>query len=177
MLMEVVVRIDVIQRKTGGKKEGELGTHFPLYLLLQARLKKNARANHCRVTMETTINTDQIGNLVRWQRRASIHQHQMQSNPECGHSAGSLDGIRRRRRCHHQTGTGQDAVSVRILYGFIDWQRQTKIVSCADQLLQGSVSFTGCNTRANRSRRTLMPPHSTAPTVLWLYLITVVPSL
>jgi len=118
--MKMMVGIDMIQCKFGGKKQGELGTHFPLYLLLQTRLKKNARANHCRVTMETTISSDQIGNLVRRQRRASIHQHQMQSNPEPGHSAGSRDGICRHFSCHHQTSTGQDAVSVRILYGFID---------------------------------------------------------
>jgi hypothetical protein len=136
MNVKMMMRIDVIERETGVVKKFELGADFAFDLLAYARPKKDVYSGHRYVRRKLAIESDEIGNLLGWQRRLAINQHQMKSDTKSRQTLSAGDGIGGRRRRDHKACRRQDTVAMRLLHGLVHRRHQAKIVGSHDQLFQ-----------------------------------------
>ena len=157
MKVEMLVGVDVVERKPGGLISPELRLDFGRELFAMPGTEEEADAGLRHVVVKPAAGIHQIGNPLRRQNRAAIHQDEMQADTKSWQLLGPGDGIAGGRRPDHQAGRRQNAVPVCLLDGEIDFRRSAEIVGGDDQRLQLAIlrrSFRNWkNSTPSRSRR------------------------
>ena len=138
--MEMVVRIDVIERETGGAIGRELGLDLGADLPTHRAPEEDVDPGPYHVRAQRSGTVHQIRNTLAGQGWCTVDQHQMQSDAQPRHAVRACHGVGGGGRTDHQAGRGQDAVSMRLLDRLVDLGRQPEIVGGDDQRLQCAIS-------------------------------------
>ena len=120
MQMQMQVAIDMVQRQAGRAEFCKLRVDLRTQWFPQTALKKVAETGGDGFIVELTTSIDQPGDLFRRQGGTSAHQRQMQTHPEFWIFARDRDRFIETRLIHHQTGSGQNAFTMRADDGLID---------------------------------------------------------
>ena len=101
MKVHVLVGVDVVEREAGGAKRFELGADFPRQLLPHLWQKKEPDTGASQIPLEFAISANQRWDFGGGRYRASVDQHEVQSNSQPGHKPGPRHRVRRRWRADH----------------------------------------------------------------------------
>ena len=118
--MQVQMAVNVVERQAGGVEFFKLGMDFGAQWLAQIALEKITEAGCNRVAGKFTARVDEAGNFFRRERGMSHQQGQMQANAKPRVSLRQLHGLVKAPLVHHQTGGGEDALTMSADDGFVD---------------------------------------------------------
>src|SRR6185369_6993924 len=138
MKMEMLVRVDVIEREAGcavGFELGfDLGAELPPYLSPQRDVETEPR----HVGAEISFRIDQTRHAVGRQHGRAFDQHDMQADAQPRQLPRARDRVLGGGTCHHEACGGEDAVLMRDLDGLVDLGREPEIVGGDDQLFHAN---------------------------------------
>jgi hypothetical protein len=139
MKVHVLMGIHVIQGQTGCLKGRELCSDFRFELATHSRNEEEPDPGSSHVGVEPCA-ADEIGYFALRQQRAAVHQDQVQADAKPGQTVGAVHRIGRGLPRNHQTGGGQDAVSMGFFDCLVDRRIETEIIGTDDQALQLAIS-------------------------------------
>ena len=149
--MKMLVRVDVVELKTGGPEGLELGADLGLHLPAHTGQKKHRGAGERHIRAKAAATVGQIRDC-RWrQNRRCVDERQMQPDSKPRQAARQLDSPARRWRSDHQARGGEDASDMRALNGLVNLVCEAEIVGSDDQIFQCAVS---CRSRRKRKNST-----------------------
>ena len=140
MEVEVMVRVDVVERQTGRLEGTKLRLDFRRQLPAHARAQEHAHARARDVAAQAPPGVDQVRYALRRQQRRAIDEYQVQADVERRQAARARHRVGCCRSRHHQACRRQDALRVRELDAFVDLHRQAEIVGRDDERLQCAAS-------------------------------------
>jgi len=155
MQMEMLVHVDVVQRKTGSRECRKLGANLSLKLSAHGRQRKIADApcEHAPVHVSGAIGNS--GDQRRRKHRLAVGEHDVQPHSKVGERARPANRIGGGGRSHHQAGCGEDTLATRLFDGVIDRTVQSEIVGGDDQKLPlGAGGADGADWNRDQSRST-----------------------
>jgi hypothetical protein len=85
-------------------------------------MEEELEAGRNEIGQELAALVDQVGDLRRRQRRASVHEHRVQADAEVREAASALHGILERGRGDHETRRAQHTLQMGALDGFVDFR-------------------------------------------------------
>jgi hypothetical protein len=121
--LKVLVRIDVVERKSGCTIRFELCLDFRSDLSADRRAGKYIESETYHVAAEVTARIDEMRQASRRQDRPPLHEHQMQADAQSRQTPRARNGVRRRGSSDHEACRRQDAVPMRGFDSFIDFAR------------------------------------------------------
>jgi len=128
MKVEVLVRVDVIQRQPGVGERLELGADLRLELAAHGRQREEANTVPHHVVAEPALGVDQRRDASLWQHRPAVGEHEVQTDREIRQLPCAPDGVGDRWRPHHQTGSGQHTLCGSLSHGPVDRRVQPEVV-------------------------------------------------
>ncbi len=156
MQMHVLVGVQMVQPKAGGREGGELRTDFGRELAAGTRAEEVGHTEPKLRGRELAVGVNDVRNSGGGQHRRSLDRHQMQSDGKGRQRLGPPHRVRRGGSSDHQAGGGEHAVAVRPLHRLVDQFRQTEIVGGDDEPLQAALwrsRRNWKNSTPSRSRR------------------------
>ena len=158
MQMEVLVRVAMIQRQSRGGKGLELRADLGAQLTARPRAARDLCAQRRHVGSKKAVGANQPRDLRGRQRRAALHQHDMQSDSKLPHAARTPYCIGGRSSRYHEAGCRQNSAGMRRLDRFIDLVRCAEIIRGHDQALHAASLTTG-STDPSRATSKLSSRH------------------
>ena len=121
--VEMLVRVDVIERQARGLEGAELGPDLALELRACARQQEVAHAVEEQPVAKAAVRVHQRRNVCRRQQRRAIGQHQVQPHAQPRQLARAPHRVRGGRGAHHEAcrlqGTGAARVLDRLVHGLV----------------------------------------------------------
>src|SRR5262249_2685190 len=112
MQVHVFVSVDMVEREAGRMKSLELRTDFGSKPAASAGDEGDAQCSAEQIIAKRAVAAPEAAELILWQYRPAIDQHQVQTNSQRSEPSRPRHRIRARRRADHQAGGGQDAVTI-----------------------------------------------------------------
>ena len=138
--MEVMVRIDMVERQTGRLEGFELCLDFRGELPARAGSDEDVDARPHQIASQSPMAVDEIRDAFGRQHRPSVDEHQVQPNTKRRQTTRACQRVVDSSASHHQACRREDARCVRELDAFVDLRRQAEIVGRDDQRLQCATS-------------------------------------
>jgi hypothetical protein len=134
MEMKMLVRVHVVERKSGRCICFELRCDFSCDLAAYSCAQPDRRAKSSHVGAETAIRIDEIRDAARGKERAPFDEHEMKADAQARETPGADYRIACRSAADHQARRAQHSRCVRELYRFVHLGRRAEIVGRDDQM-------------------------------------------
>jgi hypothetical protein len=126
--MEMLVRVDVIERQAGCSERGELSLYLGRKLPPRGRRGEDLEAHANEVSAEPPVAVDQRRQPFRRQHGTPLNQHDMETDPERRQRPRPPHRISDGLASDHQARCSDDALTMRPLDCLVDLDSGTEIV-------------------------------------------------
>lgn len=133
MQVDVQMAIHMVERQTGLRKSLELSRNLGLQLGLERASEKEFKARAHRIIAEAAVRIREVRNAFVRQNRISTNQGYVQPNAQAGIGPSQRHGFVKRLAAHHQTGRGENALSMGLNDGLVATVRASEIIRIDDQ--------------------------------------------
>jgi hypothetical protein len=131
--MEMLVRVDVIERQPGRGESIELRANLARKLRAHGGQEEEPEPVADHRIAETAIRADERGNRLVRQRRRAVGKHEVQADAQARQAPRALNRIAGGGLAHHQARGGEHAVAMRALHRRIDARMQAEVVGREDE--------------------------------------------